>query len=171
MIEKEIVEQMFREHYGRLVCQARSWLRNADDADDVVQDVFARLLEGDFKVASDKLGAYLTSAVRYGCIKRVKEMRLQEQVKNLHAIDETANHLMGDRLVELERVCDYVDESLGEPDKSVFKLRIEEGMKFREIAERLGMNINTVYKHFVQCLREIKKQFINNGNHYESEQE
>ena len=160
MIEKEILEQLFKRYYGKMLRLARTLLRGDADADDVVQEVFDRLLEMDFKVAQGKTEAYLMSAVRYGCIKRIKQLELRQRITDLQWIDEV-DMRDDEPMVELDRIRHYVDTHLSEPHKSVFVLRIDEGLTFRAIAERLNMNINTVYKYFIQCLEQIKVQFIN----------
>lgn len=161
MMDKEILEQLFKRHYGKMLKMARTLLRGDADADDVVQEVFVRLLEMDFKVQEDKTEAYLMSSVRYGCIKRIKRMELRERIGDLQRVAEVGMADDDEPLVELEQIRDYVDRYLTEPHKSVFNLRIDEGLTFKAIAERLDMNINTVYKHFIQCLEQIKVQFIN----------
>ena len=160
MIEKEILEQLFKRHYSKMLKLARTLLRGDADADDVVQEVFARLLEMDFKVRDDKTEAYLMSSVRYGCIKRIKQLELRQRICDLQRVAEVETLDDDEPLVELEEIRDYVDKYLTEPHKSVFRLRIDEGLTFKVIAERLDMNINTVYKHFIQCLEKIKVQFI-----------
>jgi len=160
MIEKEILERMFRQHFAKMLKLARTLLRGDADAEDVVQEVFARLLEMDFDVPDEKTEAYLMTSVRHGCIKRIKQMALRERIGDLQRLAELEPIDDDEPLVEVEQIRDYVDKYLTEPHKSVFNLRIDEGLTFRAIAERLDMNINTVYKHFIQCLEQIKVQFI-----------
>jgi RNA polymerase sigma-70 factor (ECF subfamily) len=162
MIERKRLEQLFRQYYGKMVHLARTLLRDDAEADDVVQDVFARLLEGDFHVTDDKMKAYLMSSVRYGCIKRIKALQMRERVRSLYRTDNIEEVPTDDALPELEQIRDYVAQYLTEPHKSVFNMRIDEGLTFREIAERLQININTVYKYFIQCLEQIKDQFTKN---------
>ena len=45
MLDKNILEGLFRQHYGKMIHLAGTLLGNNDEAEDVVQDVFARLLE------------------------------------------------------------------------------------------------------------------------------
>ena len=161
MIEREILEQLFRQYYGKMLRLARTLLRGDADADDVVQEVFARLLEMDFKVQDGKTEAYLMSAVRYGCIKRIKQLELRERINDLQWVGELEMPDDSEPLVEVEQIRTYVEQHLTEPHKSVFNLRIDEGLTFKAIAQRLNMNINTVYKHFIQCLEQIKVQFSN----------
>lgn len=159
MKEREFLEQLFRQHYRKMVSLARSILRNDVEADDVVQDVFARLSEMEFQIEDGKVEAYLMSSVRYGCFRRIKEMQLREQVAKLHLFDEIEDMTDDELQMQLDLIREFVDKRLPEPQKSAFNLRIDEGLTFKEIAERLNTNINTVYKHFIQCLEQIKLQF------------
>ncbi|MDY4020325.1 MAG: sigma factor [Prevotella sp.] len=67
MIETRILEAIFRAHCRDMMRLATALLDDADDAEDVVQDVFARLSEKDMAVSEDKTAAYLMTAVRNGC--------------------------------------------------------------------------------------------------------
>lgn len=160
MMNREIMEQLFKQYYGRMVRLARTLLRDESEADDVVQNVFARLLELNPNVADDKIEAYLMSSVRYGCYKRIKEMELRDRAGSLQRLDELENGDDDDLAVDMEQIHEFVKGQLPESRRSVFTLRIDEGLTFKEIAERLDMNINTVYKYFIQSIDQIKTQFI-----------
>ena len=43
-----------------------------------------------------------------------------------------------------------------EPHHSIFHLRFDEDLSLKEIAQRLGMNQNTVYKYLRQSIQQIR---------------
>jgi RNA polymerase sigma-70 factor (ECF subfamily) len=64
--------------------------------------------------------------------------------------------------IEQERVkemIDYAEKNLSKPAWRVFQLRFDEGLLYREIAERLGVSEVTVYKHLVEALKKLKEKF------------
>lgn len=160
---------MFKRHYSKMLKLARTLLRGDADADDVVQEVFARLLEMDFKVRDDKTEAYLMSSVRYGCIKRIKQMELRQRICDLQRVAEVETLDDDEPLVELEEIRDYVDKYLTEPHKSVFRLRIDEGLTFKVIAERLDMNINMCTSTLSSALRKLKCNLLRSDDGYGTE--
>src|ERR1044071_8889723 len=62
-------ESLFREHYNELANYAFSILRNKEDAEDVVQDVFIRVWQNNPQVIENTQAKfYLLTAVKNGCI-------------------------------------------------------------------------------------------------------
>jgi len=62
MNDNSILEGLFRQHCGKMIHLARTLLHDDDESKDVVQDVFARLLENDYQMTGSKTEAYLMSA-------------------------------------------------------------------------------------------------------------
>ena len=162
MLDKNILEGLFRQHYGKMTHLARTLLGNDAEAQDVVQDVFARLLENEYKMTGSKTESYLMSAVRNRCINLIRKKRLQERVKNLYPIDETDdNQSIGEQMEELEQINAYVQAQVEEPHRSIFILRFAEDLTFKEIADRLGLSLGTVHKYLCQCIQQIRIHFNN----------
>ena len=64
MIDKTTLQRLFCGHYGEMIHLARTLLYADEEAEDVVQDVFVRLMESDLCPSDDKMHAYLLTAVR-----------------------------------------------------------------------------------------------------------
>jgi RNA polymerase sigma factor (sigma-70 family) len=79
---------------------ARTLLYADEAAEDVVQDVFVRLMDADILPAEDKTRSYLLTAVRNGCINRIRQKRLSEQVKSLYSIEAETDMLYNEELTE-----------------------------------------------------------------------
>ena len=162
MLDKNILEGLFRQHYGKMTHLARTLLGDDAEAQDVVQDVFARLLENDYQMTGSKTEAYLMSAVRNRCINLIKKKSLREKVKNLHPVDEVDDTRPIEQLMnELEQIHTFVETNIEEPHRSIFFMRFDEDLTFKEIADRLNLNLSTVYKYLNQCIQRIRVQFNN----------
>ena len=61
MLDKGIIEQLFRRNYSEMIHLARVLLGNDGEAEDVVQDVFLRVANSDISPKND---SYLLTAVR-----------------------------------------------------------------------------------------------------------
>jgi RNA polymerase sigma factor (sigma-70 family) len=73
-------------------------------------------------------------------------------------VDETTDLQPTDKLSEqLEAIQSYID-SLEEPHHSIFRLRFDEDLTLKEIALRLNMNQNTVYKYLQQSILKIRSK-------------
>lgn len=157
MNDKSILEGLFRQHYGKMTHLARTLLHDDAEAQDVVQDVFARLLENEYQMTGSKAEAYLMSAVRNRCMNHIRNMQFREQFKHLHPLDEAnESHSIEEMMAELEQINAIVEAHIEEPQRTIFRLRFDEELTFQQIATRLDMSVGTVYKYLRQCISRIK---------------
>ena len=161
------LETLFRQNYSEMIHLARVLLGERlrvgasagidGEAEDVVQDIFLRIADGDIPPKND---SYLLTAVRNACLNRIRQMQLHEQVKNLLPIeDETDLQPIDRQFEQLEDISAFVDEQLEEPHRSIFHLRFDEDLTIAEIARRLGLNPNTAYKYLAQSIQKIRNHF------------
>ena len=168
MLDKRILEQLFRQNYSEMIHLARVLLGDDGEAEDVVQDIFLRIADSDIlrpeglSVARipPKNDSYLLIAVRNACLNKIRQMQLHERMKNLLPIeDETDLQPIDRQLEQLEDISAFVDEQLEEPHRSIFHLRFDEDLTIAEIARRLGLNPNTAYKYLAQSIQRISNHF------------
>ena len=159
MLEQRILEGLFRQNYSEMIHLARVLLGNDGEAEDVVQDVFLRVADGNIVPKNDH---YLLTAVRNACLNRIRGMQLRERVKRMMPVEDEADlQPIDKRLERLDDIAAYVDEQLEEPHRSIFHLRFDEDLTVSEIARRLGLNQNTAYKYLVQSMERIRQHFKN----------
>ena len=160
MMTKKELETIFRQHYGEMMRLARMLLYDDEEAEDAVQDVFVRLMESRVLPPKDKTRAYLMTAVHHGCINRIKRKSMAEKVRSLYSVEaESDLKHVEERMQMFKSVCDYADTHLSEPRRTIFRLRFEEGLTLKDIAERLDMNLKTVFKYLSQSIQSIQRQF------------
>ena len=63
MTKKEF-ENIYRQHYAKMYCLAKTMLYDADESKDVVSEIFARLLRDGDRPQKDRMEGYLMTAVR-----------------------------------------------------------------------------------------------------------
>ena len=168
MLDKRILEQLFRQNYSEMIHLARVLLGDDGEAEDVVQDIFLRIADSDIlrpeglSVARipPKNDSYLLIAVRNACLNKIRQMQLHERMRNLLPIeDETDLQPIDRQLEQLEDILTFVDEQLEEPHRSIFHLRFDEDLTIAEIARRLGLNPNTAYKYLALSIQKIRSHF------------
>ena len=168
MLDKRILEQLFRRNYSEMIHLARVLLGDDGEAEDVVQDIFLRIADSDIlrpeglSVARipPKNDSYLLIAVRNACLNKIRQMQLHERMKNLLPIeDETDLQPIDRQLEQLEDISTFVDEQLEEPHRSILHLSFDEDLTIAEIARRLGLNPNTAYKYLTQSIQKISNRF------------
>ena len=157
MLDKRILEQLFRRNYSEMIHLARVMLGDDGEAEDVVQDIFLRIADSDIPPKND---SYLLTAVRNACLNEIRQMQLHERVKNLLPTENEIDQQPIDKQQEqLDNISAFVDEQLEETQRSIFHLRFDEDLTIAEIARRLGLNPNTAYKYLAQSIQKIRNHF------------
>ena len=162
MIKRTILQGLFCQHYGEMHRLASALLYDDKEAEDVVQDVFLRLLNSSIAPADGKARAYLMTAVHNSCINRIRQRSLAEQVKHLYTRETETELRREEELFQTaDAICDYADRHLQEPHRTIFQLRFRDGMTLKEISQRLDMNLKTVFKYLSQSIQSVKQHFRN----------
>lgn len=155
----------------RLRRYAASILRDDAAAEDAVQDVMCRLIDGAFATTCDESGlrAQLFTATRHRCIDWLrKEKRMtalaeldglatppttrpsDDPVMRLVAIDETETALAAlDRLPTLQR--------------DALRLRFSGGLSYKQIAEAMGKSVSHVGVLIHEGLATLRTQLVSDG--------
>lgn len=184
-INKETIEQLFRQHYLRMYQLARVLLKDDAASKDVVSEVFADVLDGktqlglDNETANDKTiasepplpstnaGSYLLVCVRHKCLNLLSRQKMKDRVHHLLKADTSpsiapleATIAEIDRETEkYEAILAYMDTELTPQTRKVLNLRFRQKLKYREIATELGISEVAVYKHLAQGIRKLKQKF------------
>lgn len=149
-------------HYYCALCQtAWHYLQDKDEAEDIVNEVIARLWERrnnlEVKVS---LMAYLTCTVRNSCLNRLRRKDVLTTTEKLEKgcsvsdILDSSARLEEEQLVQLIR---RIEDSLSEECRAVFYASRIEGKTYREISKELNISTNTVKYHITKALEEFRK--------------
>ena len=159
MTGKTIIEQLFIGCRQRMLAVARLMLKNDDDADDAVSDVFFKLTEGSLRVPADHPENYLMATVRNLCLDRIRLMTLHERLERRITLSDNDQAYGESERERIAEMIDYAERTFSKQTWRVFQLRFNEGLLYREIAERLGISEVSVYKHLTEALRLLKEKF------------
>ena len=144
----------FRTYYRPLCLYALHYLKDVEATEDVVQDCFVRLLEADDKPCNQR--AWLFTAVRNRCIdllRRRNPLLTDLQPEDLDGLisDEEAQE-RAQREAELWTAVDALPPRCRE----VLLLAKRDGLKYSEIAERMGISPKTVEHQMSKALRLLR---------------
>lgn len=157
--EKNEIEQLYTSNYQHLLTIARLMLKDEKEAEDIVGDLFARLADGSITLPSERPESYLLVATRNNCVDRIRRLTLREKMERQLSLSDPNPLYMESGLERITEMIDYAEKNFPKPTWRVFQLRFDEGLLYREIAERLGISETTVYKHLANALKQIKKTF------------
>lgn len=135
-------------------------------AQDILQDVFLKIWQKREDCQSiDNFSSYLFRAARNQALNGFKRngracLLLAELSREPVATIDTDNPIFAKELkILLRRAID----SLPAQQRKVFELSRNEGFKYEEIAEKLGISTSTVRNHMIQALKKIREHI---GNTY-----
>lgn len=153
-------DTLYREQAPRL----RRWLdvrlRSREEANDLVQDAFARLLGSGARDGLRQPEAFLNRIVRNLLIDRSRRVSSRAPHVPIDEVNEPATRATQEDAIELaqmrERYRAAVD-SLPPRTRQVFLLHRADGLGYKEIATQLGIGIRTVEWHVGEALVRIGK--------------
>lgn len=159
--EQATFEKIFRKYYASLCSYATAVLGNDEQSEDVVQEVFIYFWNHREKLEVKlSLRAYLYTSVRHQALK-IMQKRLMEQ-KHGSRLTEFVEYLLStDYTLEEERAIARIREvmeKLPQQCLKVFLMSCLEGRKYAEIADELGISVNTVKAHVMKAYRIIREK-------------
>jgi RNA polymerase sigma-70 factor (ECF subfamily) len=158
-----VFENLFKANFKSLHAYAYSILKDDASAEEIVQQVFYKLWE-----KKDKLGelqsvpAYLYRAVHNDCLNLIKHSKVKaaHQAHTLRNSNELDNPTDQATLKEMQLKIDNAINELPEQCRIIFQLSRFEDMKYREIADRLGISVKTVENHMGKALRSLRTKLV-----------
>lgn len=172
---KEAFEFLFTTYYPRLRNYASHFIADVDDVEDIIQDSFVNLWNRRAMLTGVSLSSMLFTMVRNGClnflkhkaivegynIRELNQVNGNEALYNYDFLGSADEELLCD---ELRRQIHDVLSRLPERSRQVFVMSRFEGLKNREIAERLDISVKVVEKHVTKSLAMLRKHILRHGN-------
>ena len=161
-INRKDFEALFNDHYSRLCAYAYNFLKEQEGSEEIAQEVFFKLWinRADIKIESS-MESYLYRSVRNACLNLIKHINVREKYKE-HNQEEIEYSEQIDRdpmnASELELKIRASIDLLPEQRKKIFILSRYEQLKYKEIAEQLGLSVKTVENQMGKALQFLRKE-------------
>ena len=154
------LEDFFQQHYKSLCLAANNIVNDYAAAEDVVQDVFVNLLhKGETIVINSSLKGYILRSTVNTALNYTKKSKtmvpLESEVLEVYHYDGAIGESSLEQL-ELEESVNQAINLLPPKCKAVFLLNRYEDMKYREVADHLGISIKTVENQMGKALRRLR---------------
>ncbi|PTQ68208.1 sigma-70 family RNA polymerase sigma factor [Pseudomonas sp. GV071] len=149
------VHSLYAQHHNWLCGWLKKRLGCSENAADLAQDTFIRVLTLRKAAELREPRAYLSSIARSLMIDLFRRRALEQAyLETLAAIPEPVaispetRALILETLMEIDRLLD----GLGSRTREIFLLSQLDGLSYVEIGRRLNVSVNTVKKHAVRAL-------------------
>ncbi len=165
--DQQAFRAVMHKYYDRLFNFSKGYLHDNDAAMEIVQETFIRLWEKRQRIATTtNLQAYLFTISRNLCLDHIKHRKIELQFEkeashhylrlsaSFHALlDNSLDILMAK---DLEKAINEAIDLLPEQCRKVFLLSRKEGLKNRQIAQKLKLSEKTVESHISKALRDVR---------------
>ena len=141
---------------------ARKMLGDDEESKDVVSDVFAQLLNGDMDLHAETLQGFLLTSVRHRCINLLVHKQKEQQMQQAVVVEMTTPEQTVEQ-EQLQMLHHYIDRRMPKLSQQILRLRYQQGLKYREIADVLQVSEVTVHNHLSQSLKQLKDHFKSLG--------
>ncbi|MBW8242699.1 RNA polymerase sigma factor [Muricauda oceani] len=159
MINTKNLEEMFLEHYQEWCLLSYSYVQDLDDAKDVVQTVFTKLLQKNEHTTIENFKPYINTAVRNESLKKIKNS--QRTFDMSHSTTYVPSYENEWIQSEISETIFKELESLPVQNRKVFELCVIEGIKYKGAAEIMGVTVNTVKYHLKKSFKMLRLNLRN----------
>ena len=158
----KVFKKLFNTYYSDLVGFTASIIYDEDEAVDIVQEIFYHLWDHAEEInITTSLKHYLFTAARNKALNLIKHYRIRDKHENgireaFLMAGEADSGLNEERLDMLMKAV----EDLPPQMKKVITLKVSSGKQYSEIAEDLGLSINTVKTHMKRAMDILRKNLL-----------
>jgi len=164
-------KKVYFAYYDRLHQLAKAITKNAEVAEEIVDDVFIKLWTKRTQLIHiDNLTVYLYVAIKNQSLNHISKTRqiLTTNIEDAKIEFKDVTPCIEDIIItaDLARTINQTVQKMPLQCQLVFKLVKEDGLKYREAAEILNISIKTVEYHIGNALKKITQRIASSAKTY-----
>ena len=158
--ELGLFQELYEHYYSRMVLFAMSLVYDLDEAEDIVQEVFYYLWDKAETIEiKTNLKNYLFTALSNAAMNRIRHYHIRDahagQIREAWYLAlEPEPDPDEERLARIQKVVDVFPPQM----QKIFLLRTRDEKKYEEIADELGISLNTVKTQLKRAFRLIREK-------------
>lgn len=153
-MEKQQIAQLYEMYAKDVYKLALSWLRSTSDAEDILQDIFLKLLDKNVAIISGGEKAWLLKCTANACKNHIRSF----WQRNTQGLDDNIVLPTSE-----DRFCWEIVGKLKPTYRAVIHLYYYEGYRQDEIAQILGISQTAVQTRMQRAREILKKELTENG--------
>ena len=157
--DKNAIELLYANYHSLVYGVAFSILKNKDNSEDIVQNVFAKILKLDKeKLPTQGEASWLYTVSKNETIQFLRKQKQIVDIDDLYSLESES-----DEINDIVDMASYYKllENLTPQDREIISLRILSDFTFDKIAQMLDMPIGTVEWRYYKALHFIKLSITN----------
>lgn len=163
--------ELYATYKNRLIYFAMRFLKSREYAEDVFQDAFTVVWQSRRFVNPDaSFSSYLYTIMRNRILNQLRNTANEEKLKESilsQALDYTEDTKREVMLNDLKSLISHALQQLTPRQREIFEMSREAQLSHKEIADKLGISVNTVQEHISTSLKLIRTYLIKySGSEY-----
>jgi RNA polymerase sigma-70 factor (family 1) len=154
------LDSLFKEFYDRLVYFSVQIVRDQEQAQDITQEAFIKYWQERETIFPNKVAVknYLYSIVRNASLNVIRHNKVVEEYQAQQGVSEPEDITIMDAIISSEVMAELhlAIEALPANYRIISEMSYLEGKKNQEIADELGISINTVKKQKQRALELLR---------------
>lgn len=156
-------EKIFHSEFKGLCYFAQKYVKDGETAREIVHEAFIALWEKRDTIDTERnVRSYLATGIHNKCLNYLRDNRkFNGNMIEIEKLADFADNLdENDHLIEnelSEKIRTTIDE-LPEKCREVFMLSRNENLKYKDIAERLGISVKTVEAQMSKALQHLRNR-------------
>lgn len=152
--------ELYAAYKNRLLFFAMKFVKSRDFAEDIFQDAFTIIWQSRRFINPDaSFSSYLYTIVRNRILNQIRDLDKEDTLKEhilAQAIDYTDDTKEKILANDLREIINKALEKLTPRQREIFEMSREAQMSHKEIADALGISVNTVQEHISISLGTIR---------------
>ena len=163
--------ELYATYKNRLIYFAMRFLKSREYAEDVFQDAFTVVWQSRRFINPDaSFSSYLYTIMRNRILNQLRNAANEEKLKESilsQALDYTEDTKREVMLNDLKSLISHALQQLTPRQREIFEMSREAQPSHKEIADKLGISVNTVQEHISTSLKLIRTYLIKySGSEY-----
>ena len=158
--DRESFNQIFRRYYAPLTRFCVRFVADTDQSAEIVQDLFVKLWTNRDKLTfNSSFESYMLRSVRNAAITYINKERAHAETNERIYTDESDANDPSETLQSNNLEASYrkVLASMPEKRREVFLASRYDGLKYSEIADKLGLSQKTVEAHMSAAIKQLRE--------------
>lgn len=162
--DKAAFSELFRRYHSKLVSFATCFLPNYEEAEDMVSEVFIRLLQNHAQLRDiENFEGYLYYSVKNQCLNQLKKNKREKKIFTPLDLQDCKTGESTQPLEQLltselrDKIAGCVDR-LPHKRRLVYKMIKDDGLKIKEVSKLLDISEKTVKKHLELAVRDLRME-------------
>jgi RNA polymerase sigma-70 factor (ECF subfamily) len=152
-------EEIYKRYWAVLYSHAKRLIKNSQTAEDIVQNLFVKLLSDVIEYKQSSIWSYLYTSLRNEVIDVIRHDKVKlAYVADKHAI--VGNYITDDTVRENELKMQIEREIANLPEKmrDIFELSRKKFYTHKEIADEVGVSEGTVKKQIYYAITRLRSK-------------